>query len=134
MEEKMLDLMTKMYSEFVDFKKETRENFSEIKKDVTDLKQDVTTLKADVSDLKQDVTTLKADVSGLKQDVKVLKNDVVRIENKMGGLYDAFQVNQNSIQEIKSTVKLIAQKVDRHDIKIQVIEGGKKSKGKTSLK
>ncbi len=79
-----LELLTKIYSELTEFRKET-----------------------------------KAEIQGLK-------NDVIRIENKMDGLYDGYKQTYEKLEVVEDKVDILSDKVDRQDIKIQVIEGGRK--------
>lgn len=61
-----------------------------------------------------------------KEDIQGLKNDVIEIENKMNGLYDGYKQTYEKLEVIDDKVDSLVGKVDRHDIKIQVIEGGRK--------
>jgi chromosome segregation ATPase len=101
-----------------------------LKEDVNILKEDVKGLKEDVNILKEDVKGLKEDVNILKDDVKNLKSDVVRIETKLDektkALYDGYVLNHEKLEVIEIKIDKLTDKVDRHDIKIQVIEGSKK--------
>jgi predicted nucleic acid-binding Zn-ribbon protein len=42
-------------------------------------------------------------------------------------LYDGYVQNTEAINRLETKVDKLSEKVDRHDIKIQVIEGGKKA-------
>ena len=59
-----------------------------------------------------------------------LKKDVLRIENdhgkKLEALFDGYKKHERQLDTIEQKVDDISEKVDRHDIKIQVIERGRK--------
>ncbi len=59
-----------------------------------------------------------------------LKKDVLRIENghgkKLEALFDGYKQHERMLDTIEQKVDNISEKVERHDIKIQVIEGGRK--------
>jgi len=61
-----------------------------------------------------------------KEDIQGLKNDVIRMENKMDGLYDGYKQTYEKLEVVEDKIDGLADMVDRHDIKIQVIEGGRK--------
>ena len=86
MKDESFELLTKMYSEFTEFRKES-----------------------------------KADIQGLK-------NDVLRIEHdhgqKLEALLDGYKQTYEKLEAIEEKVDNLSGKVDQHDIKIQVIEGG----------
>ncbi|WDU83070.1 hypothetical protein [Caloramator sp. Dgby_cultured_2] len=45
-------------------------------------------------------------------------------------LFDGYVQNTEAIKRLEAKVDELSEKVDRHDIKIQVIEGGKSSRRK----
>ena len=65
-----------------------------------------------------------------KEDIKGLKNDVLRIENdhgrKLEALFDGYKQTYEKLEVIDNKVDDLSEKVDKQDIKIQVIEGGRK--------
>lgn len=73
---------------------------------------------------------IETDMHGMKTDVQDLKKDVLRIENEHGSkleaLFDGYKQTYEKLGVIEKKVDNLAEKVDRHDIKIQVIEGGRK--------
>jgi hypothetical protein len=73
---------------------------------------------------------VETDINGLKNDINELKNDVLRIElnhgEKLKVLFDGHVQNTQQLGRIEGKINTISEKVDRHDIKIQVIEGGRK--------
>lgn len=99
MEDRMLELLAKLYGEFTEFKKETTES----------------------------IHGLKQDMGVMKQDIKELKQDILRIEvnhgNKLEALFDGYKQVYEKLETVEKKVDGLSDKVDRHDIKIQVIEG-----------
>jgi outer membrane murein-binding lipoprotein Lpp len=88
-------------------------------------------IAAQVGNLTKDVTEVKTDIKDLKEDVSSLKNQVTKIEvehgKKLDALFDGYKQNTEAINELTAKVDDLSDKVDRHDIKIQVIEGGKRA-------
>jgi archaellum component FlaC len=124
-EDKVIDLISRMYAEMQD-------GFKGLGKEIKDIKQDVGILKEDVSGLKQDVSILKEDVSGLKQDVGILKEDVtslkqdiIRIENKMddkfGALFDGYTQHGVRLERVENKIDDLVSNYERQDVKIEVI-------------
>jgi len=101
-EDKTLELIEKMYSEFTNFSK-------------------------DMNDFRKDMNNFRKET---KEDIQGLKKDVLRIENdhgkKLEALFDGYHQMYEKLEVIEGKVDTIAEKVERHDIKIQVIEGGRK--------
>ncbi len=95
MEDKTFDLLSKMYGEFTDFRKEVNNEFK--------------------------VTN---------SDIRSLKNDILRIEQNHGSkleiLFDGYRQVYDKLETVEKKVDDLSDKVDRHDIRIQVIEGGRK--------
>ena len=64
-----------------------------------------------------------------KKEVKENGGYIIRLENdfhnKFGALSDEVKVVRDDVKYIKKRIDAIEEKVERHDIKIQVIEGGK---------
>ena len=95
MEDKTFDLISKMYGEFTEFRKEVNNEFKET-----------------------------------KSDIRSLKKDVLRIEHSHGSkldiLFDGYKQVYDKLELVDKKVDNLTDKVDRHDIRIQVIEGGRK--------
>ncbi len=74
---------------------------------------------------------VKGEVQGVKSEVREVKNDMIQFEQKMGekieGLFDGYKQNTEALKALQGSVERLEEKVDRHDIKIQVIEGGKRA-------
>ena len=85
---------------------------------------------------KKHVERVEQEVSGLKQEQAVTNSSLSKLEvkiehdisHKIDALYEFRDVAINRFDRIEKKVDEISEKVDKHDIKIQVIEGGKKKK------
>jgi len=99
MEDKLFDLVTKMYSEFSGFRKD----MNEFRKDMNEFKQET-------------------------------KNDIISIENKIDSsskaLFDGYQQSYEKIISLEVKVDDILTKVEKQDVEITVIKGGKETKAK----
>ncbi|MGE5631734.1 MAG: hypothetical protein ACM3TR_11630 [Caulobacteraceae bacterium] len=93
MEDKMFELMTKLYSEF-----------SEFRKDMNEFRKET------------------------KDDISVLKNDVVKLENKLDSALDGYKVTFEKLTVLEKKVDDISTKVEKQDVEITVIKGGKRTK------
>lgn len=96
--EKLFELMTKMYAEMQEGFKKSDKRFDKLESDVGDLKSDVGTLKSDVGDLKSDVGTLKSDVKkmGAKIDGEITP--------KLEALFDGYKQNTEKLTRIENEV------------------------------
>ena len=69
------------------------------------------------------------DIKGLKNDVSGLKNDVIRIENKLDtsskALFDGYHQTYEKLLEVDKKVDCLSDKVERQEVEIKVIKGGK---------
>lgn len=94
MEDKLFELMTKMYSEI----------------------------------------TAKLEAMDKKLDNKADKQDIIRIENKLDSdskaLYDGYKQTFEELVVVEKKVDDISAKVEKQDVEITVIKGGKKTKAK----
>lgn len=109
MEDKTFELMTKMYSEF-----------SEFRKDMTGFKNDMTGFRQEMNEFKQET----------RKDIRALKNDVIRIENKLDSALDGYKQVYEKLTVVENKVDDIAAKVEKQDVEITVIKGGKEIKAK----
>lgn len=108
MDDKVLDLLEKVYIELQSTK--------------TELKGDFKGIKGDIKDIKGNITSIDNRLT--KIEIK-MEND---IKNKMDLLFET-QVDINRhFDVVEKKIDDLSLKVDRHDIKIQVLEGGKKKK------
>lgn len=80
-----------------------------------------------------ELTEFRKDMNGFRsetnKDIQGLKNDVLRIEQdhgkKLDGLFDGYKRTYEKLEVIEDKVDTLSDKIDKHDIKIQVIEGGR---------
>ena len=101
MDDKVLDLLEKVYIE---------------------LQSTKTEIKGDIKDIKGNITSIDNRLT--KIEIK-MEND---IKNKIDLLFET-QVDINKhFDVIEKKIDDLSSKVDQHDIKIQVIEGGKKKR------
>ncbi len=102
----MFELMTKFYSEF-----------SEFKKDMNDFKSDMNDFKSDMNDFRKET-----------------RNDIVRLENKIDTvsktLFDGYEQTFEKLTVLEKKVDDISSRVEKQELEITVIKGGKKTKAK----
>ena len=82
------------------------------------------------------LTKLYSELTGFRKEVnekldqKADKSDIARIEyehcSKLEALFDGYKQTYEKLDVIEAKLDTLSDKVDRHDIKIQVIEGGRK--------
>ena len=105
------------------------EGMAFMRQELTEVKNDVSSLKSDVSSLKQDVADIKNEQSDMNKRLTRVEETVTRIENvhgdKLAALFDGHSQNKEQLEKISHKIDDLSDKVDKHDIKIQVIEGGK---------
>ncbi|WP_313233185.1 hypothetical protein [Tissierella praeacuta] len=98
MDEKVFDLMEKMYIEF-------SERFDNMEDDIKDLKCDVGSLKTDVGSLKTDVGSLKTDMGSLKTDVIKINTKIEHdLMPKITALFDGYKQNSDKLDRIENEV------------------------------
>lgn len=79
---------------------------------------------------------LQSSKKELKQDIVNIENRLTKIEmkiehdisNKFDSIYEAQTGTNKRLDSIENTLINLSEKVDRHDIRIEVFEGGKKKK------
>lgn len=123
--EKIFELMTKMYSEM-------QNGFKEVKTDIKGLKEDVTVLKEDMSTLKEDITILRKDVT--KMGIIIDEE----IKPKIEVLFDGYKQNSEQIFEMRTDMRKVKDRLDTltlqnldvkeevKELRFQAIQGGKK--------
>ena len=109
MEDKMFELVTKMYNEFSDFRK-----------DMNEFKEDMNEFKEDMNEFRKETN----------KEIRGLKNDVIRFENKLDAVFDGYKQTFEKLTVVEKKVDDISAKVERQDVEITVIKGGKKTKSK----
>lgn len=67
----------------------------------------------------------------VKEDINKNTDVIMSLENELKetkkALYDGYMQNAEGIKSLQEKLDELSEKVDNHDIKIQVIEGGKKA-------
>lgn len=109
MEDKMFELVTKMYDEF-----------SEFRKDMNEFKKDMIEFKEDMNEFRKETN----------KEIRGLKNDVIRFENKLDAVFDGYKQTFEKLTVVEKKVDDISAKVEKQDVEITVIKGGKKTKSK----
>jgi predicted nuclease with TOPRIM domain len=101
-----------------------------MKSDMTDMKSDMTDMKSDMTDMKSDMTDMKSDMTDMKSEMKSLGNTVTRIEHdhgqKLQVLFDGYIQHSQQLERIEEKVDALTVQVESHDVKIRVINGGKR--------
>jgi DNA-binding ferritin-like protein len=76
-------------------------------------------------------TEMQKGFSDVNERLEKLEKGQVRLENELKDtkktLYDGYIQNAEAIKRLESKIDEVSEKVDRHDMKIQVIEGGRKA-------
>jgi archaellum component FlaC len=109
MDNKILELMEKLYSEFSSFKNDMTTEVKGIKKALNDVKEDL-------SGLKQDIKTLNARMDDIELTVKDISKDVKEIQE------EALVPLCEDMIVVKSVVKLISGDIGELSDKIEFIE------------
>lgn len=108
MEEKVFDLLEKLYVK------------------VTGIESDVKNVKNDVGSLKEEVGSLKEEVGNIKEEVGKSRQDIVRLESELKGkislLTDGYMQTYEILNEVRSDIKELKQKVEKQELEITVIK------------
>ena len=82
-------------------------------------------------DIKEGILAMDNNLQDMGSRLEKLQDFQLRLENELEDakktLYDAYIQNAESIKALDERVQELSDKVDKHAIKIQVIEGGKKA-------
>jgi chromosome segregation ATPase len=114
--DKLFDLMSKMYSEMQDMKTEMQ-----------DMKTEMQDVKTEVKDIKSDMQGVKGDLKEVnkKLDDKADKTDIVRLEDtlaeKLGGLFDARELQLDSKAHTDSVLERIESKLDHLNVDVSFL-------------
>lgn len=75
---------------------------------------------------------IRADIKELKTDVNDLKNGQLLLEDKLEDtrktLFDGYTQNSEQLNEIKSVLKDLSEKVEKQEVEIKVIKGRKQAR------
>ena len=108
MEDKTFELLEKMYSDF-------SKKFEKIESDISGVKTDITGMKTDISGMKTDIRKIGVKIEG-------------PITEMLVSLQDGYKVTYEKLTDVEKKLETLSNKVDEHDIKIEVFEGGKKKR------
>ena len=101
MEDKVFELLTKMYSEF-----------SEFRKDITDK-----------------VESNSNEIRSNSKEIRSVGNQVTKLENELkkdvGALFDGYKQTYEKLQVLETKVDNISQKIETQDVELKVLKGGK---------
>ncbi|MCX7841471.1 MAG: hypothetical protein N2489_00135 [Clostridia bacterium] len=112
MEDKTFELLTKLYSEFSEFRKETLTRLDSL---------DIGQRKLEGSQRKLEGSQRKLEGSQRKLEA-ILEND---IKGDIKALYDGYKQVYEKLDKLENKVDGIAEAVKIHDVEIRVIKGGK---------
>ncbi|MGE5330103.1 MAG: hypothetical protein ACM3KR_11440 [Deltaproteobacteria bacterium] len=109
MDEKILQMLDTMYAD--------------LKQGQNRIEEDIAGIKEDIVGIKEDIVGIKEDIVGVKEDVQSLSNKMVLFENEIKedirALYDGYKLTYEKVQEIDA-------KIEKQEVEIKVIQGGKK--------
>jgi hypothetical protein len=105
MEDKIFDLMSKIYSEFVDFKKEVNDRFDEVNKKLDQ--------KADKTDIVR-IENLLSEKTGILFDAHIQVTDRLKDHEVL-------------LESLNSKVDNLSIRMTNQESKFEVLVGGKKS-------
>lgn len=97
LEEKIYELITKLYNEM-------QNGFTNVRGDITDIKGDITDIKGDISDLKKGQIRLEHEFKEAKT-----------------ALFDGYKQTCDRLDSLEHKVDKLAVTVESHDVKIEVI-------------
>ena len=111
MEDKLFDLMTKLYEEMQGMKNEIQEikETMATKEDIHEVRKE---LKTDIHEVRQE---LKADIKNVRQDIAVLEH---KLGDKIDALFDAREVQIDRETEVVTNLKKVENKVDKLELRI----------------
>ncbi|AKL93644.1 hypothetical protein CACET_c01260 [Clostridium aceticum] len=136
MEEKMFLMLEKIYSELQGVKGEVNglnSEASSLKSEVGSLNSEVSSLKSEVGSLNSEVSSLKSEVSSLKSEVRENSQRLTKLETKVenevvtkiNSLFDGYIQNTETINRVEDKVDHLTEKVEKQELEIRVIKGGK---------
>ena len=111
MEDKTFELLTKMYGDF-------SKRFEGVENEIGGINNKIGDINNKIGDI--------------ESEIKHVGNQVTKLENshgkKLDALFDGFKQLAEGQEEIKAQIADIAVKVEKHDVEITVIKGGKHKK------
>ncbi|ANX01397.1 hypothetical protein CSTERLE_07355 [Thermoclostridium stercorarium subsp. leptospartum DSM 9219] len=123
MEDKIFDLLEKIYAEFSEFRKETNSRFD--------------TLENRLDKVENRLDKVENRLGNVENRLNTVEGHITRIENehgqKLNALFDGYKQVYETIHEFDKSLAHIGSKLDNlsitvstHDSKLEVLEGGRK--------
>ncbi len=97
--DKIFELMTKLYNEMNDIKSEVKG----IKSEVNDINSEVKDIKSEVNDIKSEVKGIKSEVNDINSEVKGIKSEVKDIKSEVKDIQMTLE------NETNKNIKIIAE-------------------------
>ena len=123
MEDRVYDLLEKLYIEM-------QKGFVEIRGEVNEVRGEVNELHGNVNEIRGNVNEIRGEIKEVWEEIKEVREEMnkkfVNLENKLDinlkALYDGYQQNTESINRVETKVADLSKKIDKHDIEIKVIK------------
>lgn len=112
MEKMILELLTKMYSEFTDFRKETKADIMELRSEIKELRADVEVVKSEVQKLTEKVQSLECEFVEFKSETT----------NKLDALFDGYKQTYELEKLNSEKLDIITLKFENHDVQIKALK------------
>jgi peptidoglycan hydrolase CwlO-like protein len=107
-EDKVLELMTQMYSEFKGFKSEMLEFKKDVTEKVSSMDEKVSSMDGKISSMDEKVSFMDGKISSLDEKVSSINKAVIKIENehgtKLSALFDGWKQNTDQLYRIEKEV------------------------------
>ena len=124
MEDKALEIITKMYNEFSEFRKE----MYGFRKEMYGFRDDMYGFRDDMNGFRDETNNR---FENLENGIQRVGNQVTRFENdhgkKLDFLLDGYKQLAEGQEGIKDQIESMSSKIDKQEVEITVIKGGKKS-------
>lgn len=110
--EKLFDLMSKMYSEFSEFRKETNMRFDSMEDRFDSVEGRLGSVEGKLGSVEKRLDKIEI---AIEHDIK----------NDIKALYDGYQATQEKLTNIETIVLDTNRKVEKHDVEIQLIKSSR---------
>ena len=121
MEDKVFDLISKMYQEMQEMKKDFKQEMQGLREEMQEMKQG---LREEMQEMKQEID-IRFDEVNQKLDTKADKTDIVRLENvfgdKISGLFDARELQLDTNAKTQATLERIEGKLDKLNVELDFL-------------
>ncbi|AGC68514.1 hypothetical protein Cst_c15270 [Thermoclostridium stercorarium subsp. stercorarium DSM 8532] len=130
MEDKIFDLLEKIYAEFSEFRKETNSRFDTLENRLDNLENRL-------DKVENRLDKVENRLGNVENRLNTVEGHITRIENehgqKLNALFDGYKQVYETIHEFDKSLAHIGSKLDNlsitvstHDSKLEVLEGGRK--------